>query len=340
MTPGLRVGITYDLREFYLAKGYSPEAVAEFDKPGTVAGIEAALLSLECQVERIGNLEALVQRLARGESWDLVFNIAEGLYGYAREAQVPALLEGYAIPCVFSDAFTLALCLHKAFTKSVIRDAGLPTPAFRIFPSPGWELESAGLTYPLFIKPVGEGTGKGVSGRGKISEAAALGPAVRELAQRFSQPVLVEEFLPGREFTVGIVGSGEKARVLGVMEVILLPNAEPEVYSFENKDQYLDRVEYRLASDSTALAAGETALASYRLLGCRDGGRVDLRSDREGVPNFMEINPLAGLDPVHSDLPIICRLQGIAYQELIGWIVESASERLPERKKGQGSQVS
>lgn len=327
MKKKLQIGFTYDLRDDYLAEGMSPEEAAEFDKPATIDAIASTLTGLGHRVARIGNLRALTGRLAAGERWDLVFNIAEGRSGFAREAQIPALLEGFGIPTVFSDALTLALCLHKGFTKRVVRDAGLATPKFVVVEEVG-DLDVSGLSFPLFAKPVAEGTGKGVSVKGMVRDAMSLRTVCDSLLSRFWQPVLVEEFLPGREFTVGVVGTGAKARVLGTIEILLLSNAEPLAYTFDNKDQYLDRVKYLLVDDPESRAAADLALAAYRALGCRDGGRVDIRSDAEGKPQFMEINPLAGLDPVNSDLPIICGLKGYAFEELIGWIMDSAMERL------------
>lgn len=322
----MTLGFTFDLRDHYLAQGYSPEAAAEFDKPQTVDAIEQALVKRGHRVDRIGNVRHLVARLAGGGAWDMVFNIAEGVRGFAREAQVPALLEAYGIPVVFSDALTLSLCLHKGYAKRVVRDLGLPTPRFAVVDDPAAAV-AADLRYPLFVKPVAEGTGKGVSSRGKVDGAEQLRAVAATLIPRFRQPVLVEEFLPGREFTVGIVGTGETARALGVMEVALRGDAEPYAYSFENKDRYEDRVEYRLADDPEARAAAAIALAAYRGLGCRDAGRVDLRSDAAGSPSFIEINPLAGLDSAHSDLPILCRLLGHSFDDLIGWILDSAEGR-------------
>lgn len=329
MTPerGARLGFTYDLRDDYIAAGFDPVAAAEFDKPETLDGIEAALAGLGYRVERIGNLTQLVSRLAAGERWDKVFNIAEGVAGFAREAQIPALLEGYGFPYVFSDALTLALCLHKGYTKRIVRDAGIPTPGFLVAEPDSPVPDLAGLAFPLFAKPVAEGTGKGVEASGRIDDAAALPAVLDGLWKRFRQPALVEEFLPGREFTVGVVGNGPDAHAIGVMEVTLLDSAEPMVYSYANKDKYIERVTYRIADDPEAKAAETTAVAAFRALGCRDAGRVDLRSDARGVPQFMEINPLAGLDKVHSDLPIMCRLQGIAYETLVGWIMEAAEKR-------------
>jgi D-alanine-D-alanine ligase len=147
------------------------------------------------------------------------------------------------------------------------------------------------------------------------------------LLTRYRQPVLVESFLPGREFTVGVVGTGRHARALAVMEVVLREGAEAGAYSYENKEHYESNVLYRLADDEEAGRAAATALEVWQALDCRDGGRVDLRSDADGRPQFLEVNPLAGLNPVRSDLPIMCRLAGIGYDELIREILDSAIER-------------
>jgi len=323
----MKIGITCDLREDYLALGYSEEETLEFDRAETVESLEAVLGSLGYETDRIGNIWSLVQRLAAGERWDLVFNIAEGLRGYGREAQVPALLEAYNIPYTFSDPLVLSLTLHKGLTKRVVRDAGLPTPDFAVIDDPA-EALSLNLPLPLFAKPVAEGTGKGVNASSKITSRDRLRAVCAELLVRYDQPVLVETFLPGREFTVGVLGQGRQAWVIGVMEVALNDKAEPEVYSAHNKEYCEELVTYRLADDPEAVQAGWVALAAYRALGCRDAGRVDLRSDARGEPNFIEINPLAGIHPQHSDLPILASLAGLSYERLIGAIIDSALERV------------
>ncbi len=151
----------------------------------------------------------------------------------------------------------------------------------------------------------------------------------RALLETFRQPVLVETFLPGREFTVGIIGTGREAFAPGVLEVHFTEKAEKEVYSYINKEDWHGRIEYRLATDAMARLAEKTALAAWRGLGCRDGGRIDLRADANGIPHFMEVNPLAGLRPDHSDLPILCDLAGMPYRELIAGIMRSALKRIP-----------
>lgn len=322
----MKIGLTYDLRDDYLAAGFTPEETAEFDRLETIEALEDAIGILGHQTDRIGHLKALVSRLARGDRWDLVFNIAEGQYGFGREAQAPALLEAYRIPCTFSDSLTLALTLHKGLTKRIIRDLGIATPDFLVVED-RLDLARCNLPFPLFVKPVAEGTSKGINDRSLVNSPRELAAASRELLARYGQPVLVETFLPGREYTAGVLGTGDDARVIGAMEVILRDNAPGNAYSYENKERYEEQVEYRLIAGDLADRVGDISLAVWRGLGCRDAGRVDLREDERGNLNFLEINPLAGLHPRHSDLPIICSLLGIAYRELIGAILTSAMKR-------------
>jgi D-alanine-D-alanine ligase len=236
----------------------------------------------------------------------------------------------YGIAYTFGDPLVMALSLHKGLAKTVVREHGIPTCRWRVVA----DVETAGgLDFPLpaFIKPVAEGTGKGVTPASKICTADELRDGCRRLLKQFQQPVLVEEYLPGREFTVGIVGSGGDAQVLGTLEIILLAGAEAEVYSYVNKERCEELVEYRLvqaSQDPEVREAERIALAAWRALECRDAGRIDLRSDVDGRPQFMEANPLAGLHPQHSDLPMLCTAIGMPYVELIRRIVESAALRV------------
>jgi len=331
----MRIGITYDLREDYLGQGLSPEDSAEFDSPETIQALRSTIEELGNQAELIGNAQRLVQRLAAGERWGLVFNIAEGMHGLGREALVPALLDAYCVPYVFSDPLVMCLTLDKSMAKRVFRDLGVPTPDFAVVRAPG-DLDQLRLPFPLFAKPLSEGTGKGIDAASIIHSRAELEEVCGRLLERFCQPVLVETYLPGREFTVGVLGTGDQAQSCGVMEVLLGGRAEPGVYSYVNKEEWESRVRYHLPRDAAARAAEETALAAWRGLGCRDGGRVDVRLNAQGVANVIEINPLAGLHPTHSDLPILCGLNGMSYRELIRRILHSAMERLPgERKMDQ-----
>lgn len=326
----MKIGLTYDLRQDYLINGFGEEETAEFDRPDTIEAIEHALQSLKHETDRIGNIMSLTHRLAIGDRWDLVFNIAEGLRGFGREAQVPALLDAYDIPYTFSDPLVLSLALHKGMTKRVIRDLGLPTPDFRVVESIS-DARAVNLPFPLFAKPVAEGTSKGITAASRITSRKGLISACEALLERYRQPVLVETFLPGREFTVGILGTGTEAAALGVMEVILNKNAEPDVYTYVNKEKCEELVEYRLVNGALAKKLAGTALAAYTGLGCRDAGRVDLRGTANGKPNILEVNPLAGLHPEHSDLCIIAGKIDMGYTELIDAIVSSAMKRCSQR---------
>lgn len=325
---GRFVGLCYDLKDDYLKSGFSITDVMEFDDEETIIGLENALVSLGHEVERIGNGRELALRLAKGDRWDLIFNIAEGLKGRSREAQVPAICELFDRPYTFADPLTCALTLDKPLAKRVVRDFGLPTAPFAVVNSPE-EAAAVSLPMPVFLKPIAEGSSKGITGKSLVKERQDLVSTYQALQEEFQQPILVETFLPGREVAVGIVGNGNNARAIGVMEIIFTDKAETPAYTALNKDEYLDRVSYRLLTDAEPLAAQarQLALDVYRCLGCRDASRIELRCDANGELQFLEVNPLSGLHPVRSDLIIIARLSGMEYTELIGEIVESAWQR-------------
>ena len=318
----LLIGLTYDLRSDYLAEGFSLEETAEFDKPDTIEGIENSLRELGFRTERIGNAKALVQALAANRRWNMVFNIAEGMFGVGREAVVPALLDAYQIPYTFSDPAVLTIALDKALTKSIVRDAGVPTAPFACLHTAA-DIARVNLPFPLFLKPLAEGTGKGISDRSKVQNAAELREVAADLLARFHQPVLVETYLPGREFTVGLAGRGDSAGVLGVIEVNFHAGSG-SIYSYQTKTDYEKLVTYTVPDDAVSREAAQVALAAWRALRCVDAGRADIRCDAAGKPNFIEVNPLAGLNPSHSDLPILCRMNGISFTQLIGRIMTEA----------------
>jgi D-alanine-D-alanine ligase len=325
----LHLGLCYDLKSDYLAAGFSAEQVMEFDEEDTVAGLADALAANGHRVERIGRGVELARRLAAGDRWDLVFNFAEGVRGRSREAQVPALCELFDQPYTFSDPLTCAVTLDKPLAKRLVRDHGLPTAPFAVVERPE-DAEEVDLAPPLFIKPAAEGSSKGVTDRSRVESHGELRDACSDLLRRFGQPVLVESYLPGREVTVGIVGNfGDigDARVVGVMEVLFKGGTDGD-YTALNKAEYDSRIEYRLLDgEPLGRRAREVALAAFHALSCRDVARVDLRCDASGEPCFLEINPLPGMHPVNSDLPIMSRLAGIPYPELLGSIVEAAAQR-------------
>jgi D-alanine-D-alanine ligase len=325
---GLFIGLCYDLKTEYIKAGFTTTEVMEFDDEETIIGLENALCDLGHQVERIGNGKELARRLANNEKWDLIFNIAEGIKGRSREAEVPAICELFAQPYTFSDPLTCALTLDKALAKRVIRDCGLPTAPFIVVNNIA-EAANISLPLPLFFKPLAEGSSKGITGQSLVKEKAELVTTYQALHSQFQQPILVETFLPGREVTVGIIGNDSNAKVVGVMEIIFTDQAETSAYTTLNKKEYLDRIAYQLLINPEPLVmqAEELALEVYHTFGCRDAARVDLRCDAHGVLQFLEINPLPGLDHIYSDLPIMGRLAGVTYTEIINGIVNAAWQR-------------
>lgn len=327
MSP-LSIGFVYDSKREYRAEGYSEAEVAEFDSDETIDAIADCLGRFGHRVARIGHGRNLCARLVAGERWDLVFNIAEGLRGRSRESQVPALLELYDVAYTFSDPLTTAVTLDKAMAKRLVQAAGLHTAGF-IVANAVADADHVPLRFPLFAKPVAEGSSKGIDDQSVVHDRHQLIAVVERLLADFQQPVLIEEFLPGREFTVGVLGTGVDATVSGMMEVNIHDPDRRGIYSSISKQHYVDMVKYHVVPTGPVRdEIAELALRSHRVLECRDASRVDVRLDAAGVPNFIEINPLPGLHPTISDLPILSGLDGMHYPELLGRIVESASRRI------------
>ncbi len=323
----MRIGLTYDLRDDYLAEGWPLDQAAEFDRADTVDAVESALRATGAQTDRIGHARALMGRLLRGDRWDLVFNFAEGTRGYGRESLVPALLDAFGIPYTFSDPLVCAVTLHKATAKRLLRDQGVPTPDFALVEG-AEDGARVDLPFPLFAKPVAEGSSKGVTTRSRANNRAELLAVCRDLIDRYNQPTLVEAYLPGREFTVGVLGTGARARAVAALEVVLRKGADPGDYTFANKEDCETLVDYRVEHGPLGREACDLALRAWRVLGCRDAGRVDVRADASGRLQVIELNPLPGLHPQHSDLPILCGLVGMSHQALIASILTSAMERM------------
>src|SRR5512138_1121806 len=300
------------------------EETAEFDKQETVDALAGSLQQMGHQTELVGNAFQVIEALASGRKWDLVFNIAEGLYGDGRESVIPAVLDQYKIPYVFSGPVIMGLSLNKHLTKLVVRSAGVPVSPGMLITTIG-EIDSCNLEYPLFVKPVSEGTGKGITSKSLVHSKDELRNMAEWILTRFNQPALVEEYLPGREFTVGIIGSGNEAVVIGGMEVICADNLP---YSVEVKENYQQYCKYKTLDKDIEEECKQVALNSWKALGAVDAGRVDLKADKHDKICFIEANPLAGLNPVHSDLPILARMYGIEYQKLMEMIMKSARKRL------------
>jgi len=300
------------------------DETAEFDKQETVDAIDNSLKQMGHETEPIGNVFQLIEAIAAGKKWDIVFNIAEGLYGDGRESVVPAILDQYKIPYVFSGPVIMGLSLNKHLAKLVVAAAGVPvSPGCLITESK--DLNKCKLKYPLFVKPVSEGTGKGITEKSLVNSSEELAKMVEWILTEFRQPALVEEYLPGREFTVGVVGYKEEAAAIGGMEVMTANNLP---YSVEVKENYQNYCKYKPLDTDIIDECKSVALSAWKALNAVDAGRVDLKADRNGKICFIEANPLAGLNPIHSDLPILSRMYGIEYQTLMEMIMKAAIKRM------------
>jgi D-alanine-D-alanine ligase len=322
----LKVGITYDLRADYLDHGLTEEELAEFDRPDTVQSIEDALNEIGFETDRIGNLKSLARRLENNQRWDFVFNIAEGLYGYGRESAVPALLDSCRIPYTFSDPMTTGLTLHKGMAKHVMRSLDLPTPDFLVVSSLD-DLKRFDLPFPVFAKPVAEGTSKGIDKGSRITSMDQLEERCESLLLRYRQPVLVETYLPGREFTVGVVQNGRTKPEALITEISYRSPDREQIYCYETKENCEQIVDYLPVNGRIAGLCTDLALKTWEGFGLRDAARIDFRLDAEGNPFALEINPLPGLHPEHSDLPIMWSQKGLPYVELISRIARSCLSR-------------
>ena len=328
------------------AASSSDDLYAEWDSASTIDAIASAL-AVYGDVVRLEATPDLPAQL-RAEKPDLVFNIAEGLYGVNREAHVPAICEFLGFHYSGSDPFTLSLCLDKARTKEILSYHRVPTAPFLLVGSTedldhllggALELAPPSEIVPLFVKPVHEGSSKGITEKNFVRSADELEAQVRLLLDTYQQPVLVEEFLPGAEFTCGVLGNGADARVLPIvgMNFSALPSGAVPIYGFEAKwvwdhpDQPLDIFECPAPiSDTLRTAIERVVLRAYRVLGCRDWSRVDVRLDADGVPNVVEVNPLPGILPDPADnscLPKAARAAGMSYEELIQSCLLHAAER-------------
>ena len=325
----LKVGITYNLKKDFARQENQPiDLLEEFDSEETIDAIRTALEGEGHEVIKLGGDAGLIDRL-RQASVDIVFNIAEGLRGRNREAHIPALLEFLNIPYTGSDPLTLSLTLDKAMAKRIVMSLDIPTPRFKKVE--GMEdLNHVNFRYPLFIKPCYEGSSKGVRVDSKILDPQSLREKTRTLLETYDAPLLVEEFVKGPEFTVGILGN-EAPLVLGVMQIEVRGSPpEESIYSLEIKREWEEKVRYHCPpSIDPALLKKieEVALRSYRALECRDVSRVDIRVGDDHIPYFLEINPLPGLSPVYGDLVIMARSMGWDYAELVKTILHHAMKR-------------
>ena len=323
----MRIALVYDLRDEYRALGYSEEEIAEFDSVGTIEALASALETLGCEPVRVGRGQALAARLVAGERFDLVFSIAEGLKGRSREAQVPALCELFDQPYLFSDPLTAAAALDKGVAKRLVGDAGVKTPAFAI--AQGSASEVAGwIDFPAFVKPLAEGTGKGceAASSGQYAGRACGGGDARDRALQAAGV--------GRALSAGSrVHRRHRRQWRRRARARRVRDPAPRGC----RGQCLLAAQQGAVRGPRHLCAGlrprgvcwpaRGRFEAYKALECRDTARIDFRSDANGEPCFLEANSLAGLNPWHSDLPILAAQNGIEFTGLIGMILDAGLAR-------------
>jgi D-alanine-D-alanine ligase len=330
----LKVGFTFNVKRIKPTADGQQDTEAEYDSPTTLQAIREAIAS---HGHEVIDLEASpdLPMLLSTTPVDIVFNIAEGFRGRNRESQVPALLELLDIPYTGSDPATLSLALDKALAKKVVRAAGIETPNFQQMTTGRERLDKRFTRWPLMVKPVAEGSSKGVVKKSVCFSEAELREVVKEMLDRYQQPALVEEYIGGREFTVGLLGE-RRPMVLPPMEIVFTDKSDKTpIYKFEDKLEANDRIRYEVPAklDPGPLERLKAAArGAFMALGCRDVARIDFRMDEAGRIYFLECNPLPGLTPGWSDLVLIAQGEGMDYRTLIGEIMSGAHRRYKERE--------
>jgi D-alanine-D-alanine ligase len=335
----LRIGFSYNVKRVDTKGGDDTEA--EYDAPETINAIRDALESYGHVVVPLEATAELPRQLMDARL-DVVFNIAEGVAGRNREAAVPALCELMGIPYTGSDAATLSIALDKALSKRVLRQHGIPTPEFQVMET-GRERLSPKMKFPLIVKPNQEGSSKGVSAHASVvDDEESLRQVVRELLDKYRQPALIEYYIAGREFTVGLLGD-KRPRVLPPMEIIFLDKANPRpVYDYQIKQEWEKHVYYQCPAHLTPSelkSMERIARETFVALDCRDVARVDLRMDDTGEIYVLEVNPLPGLTPGYSDLCLIANAANIDYRSLIGEILTGGLKRMREKRRAEAREA-
>ena len=331
----LRVGFTFNVKRIKPEIDGRKDEEAEYDAPSTIQAVREAIAAAGHEVIDLEATSELPNVLAANPV-DVVFNMAEGIKGRNREAVVPALLELLDIPYSGSDPAALSIALDKALAKRIVRQHGILTPNF-ITLQTGKERLPRELRFPLIVKPVAEGSSKGVHHTSVVETETELREAAREMIAKYDQPALVEDYIAGREFTVGLLGE-RRPKVLPPMEVVFLSTEKHPVYSFEYKQDWSSKIRYDVPAslEPAQLKALERAAREcFIALGCRDVARVDFRMDDQGKVYFLESNPLPGLTPGWSDLVLIAKAAGIEYDALIAEILSGAIRRYKERERGR-----
>jgi len=329
----MQIALTYNLKEKDETK--PPDYFSEFDSPETIEAIINALKKRGHFVKALNVNNCDLFSYFKKNHVDIVFNIAEGYQGKFREAQIPAILDYLNIPYTGSNTLCLTIALNKALTKKILKSENIPTPNFQLFKKDNEELNPQ-LKFPLIVKPNFEGSAKGISLSSVVWDKERLSSQVKEIMNRYKQEVLVEEFIEGRELTVGVLENG-KTTVLPILEIDFsnCKKSGEYFYSWRMKE-YQGNIELGLIpnfycparlDNETETKIKELALKTHQVVGCCDISRTDIRLGKDNIPYVLEINPLPGLNPRESNFPLMAYAAGIRYEELIEAILISASER-------------
>ena len=342
----MKVAVTCNLKEKDDTK--PPDYFSEFDSEETINSIVGAIKKNGHEVQVVNVSKSDLFTYFRKNKVDFVFNIAEGTNSKFRESEIPAILDYLNIPYTGSKTFSLALALNKAFTKKILKAENIPTPRFQVFIK-GTEQLDPHLKFPLIIKPNCEGSAKGINSSNVVHSKEALYKKIKELRNLYKQEVLVEEFIEGKELTVGILENG-KASVLPVLEIDFdnCKKSGEYFYSWRlkefqgNEDLGLVPTFYCPArlDEKTEARVKEIALRTHQAVGCFDISRTDIRLSKDNIPYVLEINPLPGLNPKESNFPMMAYAAGMRYEDIINSILISAEERFlrnnPEKKNKEG----
>jgi D-alanine-D-alanine ligase len=323
----LKVGLTYNLKTGI--KSVNEDDEADLDDLETVLQIKSSIESTGSTVVLMEAGENIVNTLIENPV-DIIFNIAEGLKGRGREAQIPALLNLLGIPFTGSDETTLGIALDKALTKRVVMSENINTPKFQLFNTKEEKLKKK-LKFPLIVKPNAEGSSKGISDLAVSHNEAELYSKIDDLITKYNCNVLVEEYIRGREFTVGIIGNGTNFTVLPIMEIMFTNNSNENLYSYRVKKESATSIFCECPaniSPKLTKTINKIAQKIFTVLDCKDVARIDLRIEEDtNIPYFIEINPLPGLVDDYSDLVVIYKQTGKSYDDLIITILNEALSR-------------
>jgi D-alanine-D-alanine ligase len=332
------IGLCFNVKRSLPSTDPKAQVDAEFDAPETISAIEKAIKKVGHEVIRIEANQFAPMKLYRlRKKINLLFNFAEGIYGDAREAQIPAICDLLQIPYSHSSTLTHAISLDKTVTKQILIHNKISTPRFQLFTSPDQKLIQK-LKYPLITKPNSEGSSKGILNKNVVHTKEKLYERVKWLFKSFKQSVLVEEFLFGREFTVGLIGN--PPRILPIIEqnMSILPKKYLPFSSYEVKwlwEDSLPNIEVAYTcpakiNSSLKQKIENICLKTWHALNCRDVIRIDIRLDEKGNPNVLELNTLPGMIPdekVVTYLPIAARTAGINFDKLVEFILNAALKR-------------